>query len=129
MTLDSYDSRHCGPAGLRVLLAAAAISVLVACTGAPLTDEERLYSSQWFACDARFQCVVVYDAFCNSTAVNRRFALVYQDWAQQEVARTGERIVCPPPLDANPLAGCVRGRCQYPFNMGRERDTIREPAR
>lgn len=81
-------------------------------------DEEIAYSPSWFSCKSRFNCVVVYDAFCQLKAVNRRYSLVYQDWSLQEVIRQEERIVCPRPDRLNEVAGCVKGHCVYPFNLG-----------
>lgn len=105
--------------GWSVLVAAASAFLVCACTATEVADEEEIaYSSSWFACKSRFSCVVVYDAFCTLTAVNVNSAIVYQDWSRQEVVRRQERTVCPPPDRQNELAGCVRGRCSYPFGFG-----------
>lgn len=104
---------------IRLIIAAAAFLLLSGCAGVePLEQEEIAYSSAWFACKNRFSCVVVYDAFCKLTAVNTRSSIVYQDWSRQEVIRQGERTVCPRPERLNEIAGCVRGRCVYPFSFG-----------
>ena len=96
-----------------------ALSVCGASCGTLVESEEEItYSSEWFACKSRFSCVVVQDAFCRLTAVNSRSAIVYQDWSRQEVTRQEERIVCPRPDELNAVAGCVRGRCTYPFSRG-----------
>lgn len=99
------------------LISAMAAVVLAACAQAPVNDEDILYSSGWFACKSRFNCVVVYDSFCNLTAVNSRYSIVYQDWSRQEVIRLEERTVCPRPDRLNEVGGCVQGRCVYPFNL------------
>ena len=106
--------RHAaGRVGVALLLAA-----LTACATAPTVEEEIAYSPDWFSCNNRFSCVVVYDAFCTLTAVNARSAIVYQDWSRQDVIRRGERSVCPPPDRYNEVAGCVQGRCTYPLRFG-----------
>lgn len=97
-----------------------AICVLVmlftsACASFAEPEEEISYAPEWFACKSRFSCVVVQDSFCKLTAVNAKSAIVYQDWSRQEVIRQEERIVCPRPEELNAVAGCVSGRCVYPF--------------
>lgn len=92
---------------------------ITACATEPVIEEDIVYSSEWFSCKNRFSCVVVYDAFCSLTAVNARSAIAYQDWSRQEVIRRGERAVCPRPDRLNEVAGCVQGRCTYPFRFGR----------
>lgn len=72
-------------------------------------------SDDWFACTGRFDCVVVYDAFCKKTAVNSDYALTYQDWSWREVRRVGEGTVCPSPGYMHEAAGCRANRCVYPF--------------
>jgi hypothetical protein len=62
--------------------------------------------------------VVVQDSFCKLTAVNASSSIIYQDWSRQEVIRREERIVCPRPEALNAVAGCVKGRCVYPFTRG-----------
>ncbi len=95
-----------------------AVLFVTGCAQTPAQEEEIAYSSSWFACKSRFNCVVVYDAFCQLKAVNRRYSLIYQDWSLQEVIRQGERVVCPRPDRFNEVAGCVRGSCVYPFSLG-----------
>lgn len=98
---------------------------IVLATGCVTTsgpEEEITYSDAWFACQSRFSCVVVQDAFCRSTAVNAKSAIVYQDWSRQEAIRQGERGVCPRPEELNSVAGCVRGRCAYPFSRSSRGD-------
>ena len=99
--------------GLSVVLAAI---TLAACSTMTEPEEEITYSPTWFACKSRFSCVVVQDAFCALKAVNSKSAIVYQDWSRQEVIRQEERIVCPRPEELNAVAGCVQGRCVYPFS-------------
>jgi len=72
-------------------------------------------SEEWFSCTGRFDCVVVYDAFCRKAAVNSDYVLVYQDWTRREVLRVGEATVCPNPEPINEAAGCRANRCVYPF--------------
>lgn len=103
---------------IRGVLTVCASLSLVGCTTLPAEEEEIAYSSSWFSCKNRFNCVVVYDAFCKFTAVNARSAIVYQDWSLQEVIRQGERAVCPGPQTYNEVAGCTAGRCVYPFRFG-----------
>ncbi|MFQ6006809.1 MAG: hypothetical protein ACE5OQ_15060, partial [Woeseia sp.] len=75
------------------------------------------YSQTWFDCEAHYECIVVYDAFCKNVAVNSRYSLVYQDWSQWEVTRVRERVVCPGPRVFAGGAGCRNGRCIYPFGL------------
>lgn len=99
------------------------VVMLAACATLTEPEEEIAYSSEWFACKSRFSCVVVQDAFCSLKAVNSKSAIVYQDWSRQEIIRQEERIVCPRPDELNAVAGCVQGRCVYPFsrkNLSRE---------
>jgi hypothetical protein len=79
------------------------------------TDIE--YSESWFSCETRFECVVVYDAFCKNVAVNRKFTLIYQDWSHQQVTREGIRSVCADSDIFVAGAGCRNGRCVYPFGL------------
>jgi len=95
------------------------------CAGSGGAAEEIIYSPDWFRCNSRFQCVVVYDAYCNLTAVNRDFAIVYQDWALQEVERAEERLPCPRPAFGNPVAACRAGQCLYPIPIGTRRENDR----
>ena len=64
-----------------------AVLFVTGCAQAPAQEEEITYSSSWFSCKSRFNCVVVYDAFCQLKAVNKRYSLIYQDWSLQEVIR------------------------------------------
>lgn len=89
----------------------------VACSQPPAYDTDIRYSETWFACEARFECVTVYDSFCNIVAVNSKHTLVYQDWARQEVMRAGDRVVCSRPGLFVLSAGCRKGRCVYPFGL------------
>lgn len=75
------------------------------------------YSESWFACDSRFECVVVNDAFCKNVAVNSKYTIVYQDWARQQVMREGIGAVCADPGIFAGGAGCRKGRCVYPFGL------------
>lgn len=102
----------------RLAVIVAAIGCSSSCAVQDEQQEEIAYSSAWFACKNRFSCVVVYDAFCKLTAVNARSSIAYQDWSRQEAIRQGERTVCPQPDRLNEIAGCVRGRCVYPFSFG-----------
>lgn len=88
-----------------------------ACSQPPAYDTDIQYSESWFACEARFECVTVYDSFCNIVAVNSKHTLVYQDWARQEVMREGDRVVCSRPGLFVQGAGCRKGRCVYPFGL------------
>ena len=88
-----------------------------ACSQPPADETDISYSEIWFACETRFECVVVYDSFCNSVAVNSKYTLIYQDWSRQEVTREGERMVCSAPGVFAGGAGCRNGRCVYPFGL------------
>lgn len=88
-----------------------------ACSQPPAYDTDIGYSESWFACEARFDCVTVYDSFCKIVAVNSKHTLVYQDWARQEVMREGDRVVCARPGLFVQSAGCRKGRCVYPFGL------------
>ena len=94
------------------------------CSGPPAYETDIEYSETWFACKARFECVVVYDSFCKSVAVNSKYTLVYQDWSRQEVTREGERAVCSVPDLFAGGAGCRKGRCVYPFGL---EDYVEDP--
>lgn len=93
----------------------------VGCASAPSETEALAYSDEWFGCSSRFQCVVVQDAWCRSVAVNRRFALTYQDFALQQVKIAGERRPCGAPDEITPVAACIEARCTYPIPIGRRR--------
>ncbi len=94
------------------------------CSRPPAYETDIEYSETWFACKARFECVVVYDSFCKSVAVNSKYTLVYQDWSRQEVTREGERAVCSVPDLFAGGAGCRKGRCVYPFGL---EDYVEDP--
>ena len=100
------------------------VFLAVGCSQPSSYETDIEYSETWFACEARFECVVVYDSFCKSVAVNSKYTLIYQDWARQEVTREGERAVC---SGANVFAGgagCRKGRCVYPFGL---EDYVEDP--
>ena len=104
----------------------AVLSLMAAgCAGSGGPAEEIVYSPDWFRCSSRFQCVVVYDAYCNLTAVNRDFAIVYQDWALQEVERAEERLPCPRLDSVSPVAACRAGQCVYPIPIGSRSESDR----
>lgn len=89
--------------------------LLTACATNSELAEEIEYSSQWFQCDSRFDCTAVYDAYCKYTGVNTNYLRIYQDWARQQVERSGELIPCEPVGDDKPLASyCRSGRCEFP---------------
>lgn len=115
-------SGRCGRLMPAALLLVALSLLQTGCSTPSGGAEEIVYSPDWFGCSARFQCVVVYDAYCNQTAVNRRFAILYQDWALQEVERAEERLPCPRPDFLNPVAACIAGRCTYPIPIGSRKD-------
>lgn len=96
----------------------------IGCSQPPPYETEIRYSESWFACEARFECVAVYDAFCKFVAVNSKYTLVYQDWSRQEVTREGESAVCPRPGMLPGGAGCRKGRCVYPFGL---EDYVEDP--
>lgn len=100
------------------------VLLLGGCAELPVEEQEEIvFSDSWFACDSRFQCIVVQDSFCNLTAVNRRYTIVYQDWSRQQVNKVGERLPCQrldPSLPA-PAARCSSGRCAYPLGGRTER--------
>lgn len=110
---------------IRGALGLCAALSLAACATPQVAEEEIAYSSSWFSCKTRFNCVVVYDAFCKFTAVNARSAIIYQDWSLQEVIRQGERGVCPGPDSYSEVAGCADGRCVYPFRFGGDAENER----
>lgn len=87
--------------------------LVCACATAPAEPEEPLiWTAEWFQCKGRFQCIVVYDAFCNFTPVNAQHARTYEKWAHQEVRRIEERLACPPAAGQPvPLPHCRKGQC------------------
>ena len=92
-------------------------ALLAGCASEPVSDEPITWSAEWFACESRFQCVAVYDAFCKHTGVNIEHLDTYQDWAQQQVLKTGEHVPCPPQDRSEampPRAYCRDQRCEYP---------------
>lgn len=99
------------------------VVVIAGCTQTPVSEEEIVYSPDWFACDSRFQCVVVQDSTCNSVAVSTRHAIVYQDWSRQQVELAGERVACFEPDIQSPIPGCRQGRCVWPLSIERRRKT------
>lgn len=98
--------------------------VTVACTQPTAYETDIAYSDSWFACEARFECVAVYDAFCKFVGVNKKYTLIYQDWSYQEVRSEGESAVCPSPMMHTEGAGCRKGRCVYPFGL---EDYVEDP--
>ncbi len=100
------------------------VFLAIGCSQPPLYETDIEFSEIWFTCEARFECVVVHDAFCNTVAVNSNYTLVYQDWSQQEVTREGERAVCSDPKLFAGGAGCRKGRCVYPFGL---EDYVEDP--
>ncbi len=93
------------------------VLLAVGCSQPPAYGTDIEYSETWFACEARFECVVVYDSFCRSVAVNSKYTLIYQDWSRQEITREGDRVVCAGPYLLSGGAGCRKGRCTYPFGL------------
>ena len=95
-----------------------AVSCLVACAnqqaGGPRSPSLALTpNASWFNCQARFDCVVVYDAnVCAQRAVNSRHALEYDTWAREFLARAGESRDCAPDPNAEPRAVCRDSRCE-----------------
>ncbi len=63
------------------------VFLAISCSQPPPHETDIEFSESWFTCEARFECVVVNDAFCKTVAVNSKHTLVYQDWSQQEVTR------------------------------------------
>ena len=92
------------------------LAVLLAGCAVPSVPGEPIeWSADWFRCDGRFDCIAVYDAFCQYTAVNANHSLVYQDWALQQVTALDERVFCEPVEADRPLAAyCRSKRCEYP---------------
>ena len=93
------------------------VFLAISCSQPPPHETDIEFSESWFTCEARFECVVVNDAFCKTVAVNSKHTLVYQDWSRQEVTRHGERAVCSNPKVFAGGAGCRKGRCVYPFGL------------
>lgn len=106
---------------MRLLIPAISVLLLAACGSTPPEDQEDIiYSSEWFGCLGRFECVVVQDSYCREVAVNRRYSIIFQDWSRQQVDREGERIVCPRDEGlAAPIAACTQGRCSSSFSRTR----------
>ena len=67
----------------------------------------------WFECNARFDCVVVYDAnVCAERAVNSRHAIEYETWVREFLARASESRGCAPDPNAESRAVCRDSRCE-----------------
>lgn len=98
------------------ILPLAAIFLLVAgCAAGPEEAEPIEWSPTWFQCDGSFECIAVYDAYCKYSAVNARYALVYQDWTRQRLVALGELQPCDAAAEQQPLAAyCRSKRCAYP---------------
>jgi hypothetical protein len=96
---------------------------LSACVSAPQRQMTApvAKSPAWFQCETAFECVVVYDSFCQMVPVNQRFAIRYQDWSLAEVERIGERSVCPDPGRIGDTATCYEGQCVSRLNLDRVR--------
>lgn len=70
-------------------------------------------NASWFECNARFDCVVVYDAnVCAERAVNARHAIEFEAWAREFLARAGESRDCAPDPNSEPRAVCRDSRCE-----------------
>lgn len=103
-----------GSAGLSALLLCVAL-LAAACATEPEEVETISWSPTWFQCDDGFDCVAVFDAYCKYTAVNRRYALIYQDWARQQLVRLDELLPCDAPAEQQPEAAyCRNKRCARP---------------
>ena len=103
------------------IIGLALATALAGCGSTPSEEQaDIVYSSEWFACSGRFQCVVVQDSYCLQVAVNRRFSIIFQDWSRQQVEREGERIVCPrEEAPTAPIAACAQGRCAASLSRSR----------
>ena len=101
----------------------AVASVLAACETVPQRQASLpiARSPAWFQCESAFECVVVYDSFCQMVPVNQRHAIAYQDWSQAEVERIGERAVCPDPGRIGNAATCYQGQCVSRLRLERSR--------
>lgn len=85
---------------------------LASCAAPPEPEEPIVWTDEWFECEGRFQCIIVYDAWCNFTAVNAEHARTYEFWATQEARRHDEKIPCPPAgSQPAPLPVCREGKC------------------
>ncbi len=105
----------------RIAVIIVLVAALSGCASQGNDAEPIVYTDEWFRCQSRFQCIVVDDAYCRSVAVNRRSAIVYQDWALQQVELAGERRLCPRTDEISPIAACLNSRCTYPIPLGRGR--------
>ncbi|HZW59259.1 MAG TPA: hypothetical protein VFE85_03100 [Woeseiaceae bacterium] len=100
-------------AGAGACAAAALALLLGGCAVPPPPAEPIAWSPEWFACEGRFQCIVVYDAFCDFTPVNASHARSYELWANQEVRRLDEKVPCPPAAGQPvPVPVCRKGQCE-----------------
>ncbi len=107
---------------MRTLTALVATATLAAACVAPpprSTSAPMPRSDAWFKCESAFECVVVYDAYCQMVAVNQNYAITYQDWALAQVERIGERTVCPEPGRIGDTATCYQGTCTSRVSLER----------
>lgn len=102
---------------LRLSLAAVVMNI-TACAATPglppggATAAEAPDQS-WFECGGRFDCVVVFDANrCTNRAINSRFAVEFETWTQEFLARVAESRGCDPDPDAEPRAICRNRQCE-----------------
>lgn len=97
------------------ILSAVLLLLLAACVTDGEPAAEIQWSPEWFQCDGRFDCTAVYDAYCKYTGVNTNYLRIYQDWAHQQVHKSGEILFCEPVGDDKPLAAYCRNKiCEYP---------------
>ena len=80
-----------------IALAGLCAATAVACaTGdsdlAAKSPEDR--NPAWFECEKKFECVAVVDSYCKEVAVNRKYALVYQDWTHERLQHAGALQFC-----------------------------------
>ncbi|MEX0707771.1 MAG: hypothetical protein WD078_07365 [Woeseia sp.] len=87
-------------------------AALTACAVPPEPAEPITWSPEWFECDGRFECIIVYDAWCTFTSVNAGHSRTYEDWSRQEVRRLDEQMPCPPAGDMPaPVPVCRAKKC------------------
>ncbi len=106
----------------RVIRMTVVLALSATCLGACVNQQARGLQQpslaltpdpNWFECNARFDCVVVYDAnVCAVRAVNGRHAVEYEAWAREFLERAGESRDCAPDQDAEPRAVCRDSRCE-----------------
>ena len=83
---------------------------IVACAGSSKETLKLTRNPNWFACDKKFECMIVVDDSCRVIAVNRKSATSYLEWSRS-LAGTSDIIPCRETGFKQRTASCSKGKC------------------